>query len=62
MKQQKVVRKDDFEDYFLKAGISNADKETDRKKAFTRQVKALKNKSYIGEWDGYVWPLDRPDK
>ncbi len=62
MTQKKVVRIDDFKGHFLKAGISSADKEADRIKAFGRQKDALKNNGYIAEWDGYVWLLDKSDK
>ncbi len=62
MEAQKVVRTDDFKAYFFKAGIANTDKQDSIDKAFHRARKTLENKGYIGEWDGYVWLLDRSDK
>ena len=61
MKQQKVVRIDDFKDHFFKAGISDTDNPDSISKAFGRQRNSLKAKGYIAEWDGYVWITDKSD-
>ena len=62
MKIQRVVHIDGFRDHFLKAGVSNADKESDRIKTFTRHRAKLKSLGYIAEWDSHVWLTDKQDK
>jgi hypothetical protein len=62
IKNQKTVRLDEFKDHFFKAGISDTDKPDSISKAFSRQIRYLKDKGYIAKRDGYVWITDRPDK
>ena len=61
MKPQKCVRLNDFKEDFIKAGISETDKPDSVAKAFLRAKNKLKSLGYIGEWDNYIWLLDRPD-
>ena len=61
MKTQTVVRLRDFKDHFSKAGITDTDKPDSVNKAFHRCKNKLKSLGYIGEWDGYIWILDKTD-
>lgn len=62
MTAQKVVRLATFKEHFIKAGISESDKPDSINKAFGRAKNKLKDFGYIGEWDGYVWLIDKTDK
>ena len=62
MKPKNVVRIDDFRTDFFKAGIAATDKPDSLDKAFYRAKEKLKSRGYIGEWDGYIWLLDKKDK
>jgi hypothetical protein len=62
MRPQKVVRIDDFRTDFFKAGIAATDKTDSLDKAFHRAKEKLKDRGYIGEWDGYIWLTDKKDK
>ncbi len=62
MPEKTVVRVDDFKECFIKAGIAATDKPDSLDKAFHRAKAKLKNGGYIGEWDGYIWLTDKPDK
>ena len=61
MKEVDCVRIADFKEHFIKAGISTSDKPDSVSKAFNRNKESLKDKGYLGEWDGYVWLLDKTD-
>jgi len=62
MKAQKCVRIERFREDFIKAGIANTDKPDSVNRAFLRAKNNLKDKGYIGEWDGYIWLSGISDK
>ncbi len=47
---------------FQMAGISQAEQEADRRRAFNKMVTALKNKGIVGEWNRDVWIAERSER
>jgi hypothetical protein len=62
MKEHRCVSVAAFKDHFIKAGITNTDKPDSLNRLFLRQKNTLKNKGFIGEWEGYIWLTDKSDK